>query len=154
MFDFIFWPMITPGPNAARYKMTHYFVSVWFQALNKPGCKTDWTHRLERRKRMAALSDSNPNTQKEGGGKLCPIVTPAERNERKQKRRGGGAWGAYIYPDTAKKNARHLSKWLKLGINCKKGRDFLSHVSRSRDGIEEFSSAMTQTFRGRRKGAI
>lgn len=59
-----------------------------FRLLNKPGCKTDCTHRLERRKRMAALSDSNPNTQKEGGGKLCPMVTPAERNERKQKQRG------------------------------------------------------------------
>lgn len=38
---------------------------------------------------MAALSDSNPNTEKEGGGgELCPIVTPVERNERKQKQRG------------------------------------------------------------------
>lgn len=65
------------------------FVSVWFQALDKPGCKTDTcTHRLERRKTLEGLSDSNPNTQKEGGGKVCPIVTPAERNEREQKWRG------------------------------------------------------------------
>lgn len=37
---------------------------------------------------MDGLSDSNPDTQKEGGGMVCPIVTPTERDERKQIRRG------------------------------------------------------------------
>lgn len=37
---------------------------------------------------MEGLSDSNLNTEKEGGGEVCPIVTPGERNERKQNRRG------------------------------------------------------------------
>lgn len=38
---------------------------------------------------MDGLSDSYPDTEKEGGGgKVCPIVTPTERYKRKQKRRG------------------------------------------------------------------
>lgn len=58
-----------------------------------------WQTQTERRKRkrMDDLSDSNPSTESEGGGEVCPIVTSAQSLMKENGIGGGMVYGSPIF---------------------------------------------------------
>lgn len=150
-------PTINPGGTAAWRRViksfyTHYFFSVFsFCLQTKPDliqtAHTGWrcVCSAQRRKTIDGLSDSNPNTQKKGGGKVCPIVTPSERSDRKKNRRGM-VCKVPIFIQTLQWKMQHLCP-TELNDNPT-NRRHAKHVSLS---CYRRRNYYTEFFRGRQK---